>query len=271
MTVSKLRHLNEGECADIYEIDSHTVLKLSKPGWSKDMLYQEYLNGKAIGSSIPAPRVYDFIEIEGRFGYTMDRLNDLTLLDLMWKHPWRVLSYAKKMAAIHAQIHSAKAPKELPTLTDKYSDFIYSKEGLSDDKKRMIIKALNRLSQESEDCICHGDFHPINILVDNDKYFVIDWVLASRGAAEADVAGTYLITSIYSSHMRGKNIFKNIAAAVGGKLIAKVYLKEYISLTKMDKRRILRWIPVRAATYVDVGLPKELDKKFQSILDKHYK
>ena len=75
LNISEMKHLNNGECADIYEVDSHTVLKLGKPGWSKDMLYQEYLNGKLVGDiGIPAPKVYDFVEIDGRYGYTMDKL-----------------------------------------------------------------------------------------------------------------------------------------------------------------------------------------------------
>lgn len=272
LVLSEMKHLNEGECADIYEVDAHTVLKLGKPRWGRDMLYQEYLNGKRIGdSNIPAPKVYDFVEIESRFGYTMDKLNDVTFLDLMRKYPWKVIPYAKKMAAIHVQIHSSQASGELPMLVDKYREFICSKKGIFDDKKRRILQELEQLSSESACCICHGDFHPINILVEEDRYFVIDWVLAALGNPEADVAGTYLITSVYGSNIGGKNIFKRLVSALGGKLIAKAYLKEYIALTNMDRQKVLRWIPIRAATYIDVGLPVHLDRIFQKILERHCK
>ena len=103
------------------------------------------------------------------------------------------------------------------------------------------------------------------------RCFVIDWILAAQGNPEADVAGTYLITSVYSLVGGGKNILKNLASAVGGKMIAKAYLKNYIAITNMDKQKILRWIPVRAATYIDVGLPERLDRIFQKILEKHCK
>lgn len=272
LVISEMKHLNEGECADIYEVDAHTVLKLGKPGWSRDMLYQEYLNGKLIGdSNIPAPKVYDFVEIEDRFGYTMDKLNDVTFLDLMWKYPWKVIAYAKKMAAIHAQIHSVKAPKELPVLSDKYRAFICSKKSIRDDKKRLILQELEWLNGENDCSICHGDFHPINILVGKDSYFVIDWVLAAQGNPEADVAGTYLIISVYGSNIKEKNFFKRLVSALGGKLIAKTYLKEYIAITNIDKQKILRWLPIRAATYIDVGLPMHLDQIFHKIIEKHYK
>jgi len=32
LVISEMKHLNEGECADIYEVDARTVLKLGKPG-----------------------------------------------------------------------------------------------------------------------------------------------------------------------------------------------------------------------------------------------
>ena len=135
----------------------------------------------------------------------------------------------------------------------------------------MIRQEVERFSAECKRCICHGDFHPINILIDDDRYFVIDWVLATQGNPEADVAGTYLITSVYSTNKGDKTFFEFIVDALGGKLIAEIYLKEYIRITKMDRKKILRWIPVRAATYIDVGLPMRLEKKFKKILDKHYK
>ena len=139
-----MKHLNSGECADIYEIDSATVLKLGKQGWSKDMLYQEYLNGKSVNHcGIPAPKVYDFIEVEGRFGYTMDKLPDVTFLDLMWKRPWKFISYAKRMAKIHAQIHSIDPPEELPSLAEKYREFICQKQNISDKENFVSSYILN--------------------------------------------------------------------------------------------------------------------------------
>ena len=270
LPISEMKHLNSGECADIYELDEHTVLKLGKAGWSKEMLYQEFLNGKLIsGSGIPAPKVYEFVETQDRYGYTMDKLKDLTLLDLMWKYPWKFIKYAKKMAAMHAQIHSVKAPEQLPTLFDKYREFICSKNNIHESAKEQLLQELEKLSAEGKKCICHGDFHPINILVDGKRFFVIDWVLAAQGNPEADVAGTYLITRTYSSKIIGQNFFKNFVSAVGGKLIAEIYLKKYISITGMKRQSILRWIPLRAATYIDVGLPAHLERIFQEILEKH--
>ena len=268
---NELRHLNSGECADIYEVDSSTVLKLGKVGWSRDLLYQEYLNGRIVSDcGIPAPGVYDFVEIDERYGYTMEKLKDLPLMDMMWKRPWMVVSYARAMAEIHAKIHSARADKGLPELTEKYRDFIGEKKSISDEVKRLLFLELDELSGKGDECICHGDFHPINILVDGKRYYVIDWVLATRGDPRADVAGTYLITRTYSSCMREQGRIKSFISAVGGRIISKIYLDRYISITGMERKEIMRWIPIRAATYLDVGLPEKLENAFHKIVDEHY-
>lgn len=236
------------------------------------MLYQEYLNAKRIAEAgIPAPKVYDFIETDSRYGYTMDRLHDETLADLMWKHPWRILEYPKILAAIHTQIHSLEAPKELPVLADLYSEFISSKSSISDEKKQFLLRDIKRLSVDGENRVCHGDYNAMNVLGENSHYSVIDWVLAARGAAAADVAGTYLITRVYSRHIEEKSIFRRFFSAVGGAICAEVYLKEYIAITKMEKRKIKQWIPVKAATYIDVGLQLPLEQIFHRILEKQYK
>lgn len=270
LDIANIKHLNSGECADIYQVDEQTVLKLSKPGWDREMLYQEYVNGKAIANcGILAPQVYDFVEVDQRYGYTMEKLNDVTLLDLIWKHPLKVISYAKKMAEIHVKIHQAIPPNELPSLADKYKKFIGEKSSIDDKVKSQILQEIDTLCCGTN-CICHGDFHPINVLVDANRYFVIDWVLATKGQPEADVAGTYLITKVYSSNKKEKNIFKRWINSIGGKLIANAYLRKYISLTGVDKKTIAKWIPIRAATYLDVGLSPEIEKIFRKILSKHY-
>lgn len=39
LAISEMKYLNAGECADIHEIDDHTVLKLGKVGWEKENRY----------------------------------------------------------------------------------------------------------------------------------------------------------------------------------------------------------------------------------------
>ena len=44
--------------------------------------------------------------------------------------------------------------------------------------------------------VCHGDFHPLNVMVDGERASVIDWTDAGLGPREADVARTLLLFHI---------------------------------------------------------------------------
>ena len=46
--------------------------------------------------------------------------------------------------------------------------------------------------------ICHGDFHPLNVLVDGDDAWLIDWTDAALGPREGDVARTLLLFEVAS-------------------------------------------------------------------------
>ena len=42
--------------------------------------------------------------------------------------------------------------------------------------------------------VCHGDFHPSNVIVDKDgRLHVIDWSHATQGNGSADAARTFLL------------------------------------------------------------------------------
>ena len=44
--------------------------------------------------------------------------------------------------------------------------------------------------------VCHGDFHPLNVMVDGTRASVIDWTDAGLGPREADVSRTFLLFHI---------------------------------------------------------------------------
>lgn len=43
------------------------------------------------------------------------------------------------------------------------------------------------------EALCHGDFHPRNVIVDGDELTIIDWVDASSGPPAADLARSAII------------------------------------------------------------------------------
>ena len=54
-------------------------------------------------------------------------------------------------------------------------------------------------------------------------------------------------------------------------MLANAYLKKYLEVTGRKKEEVMRWIPVVAAKYVDVGLTEETNRRFLAIVDRFCK
>src|SRR5207253_2945540 len=67
---------------------------------------------------------------------------------------------------------------------------------LSPDEKEAARRRLSELPDG--ETICHGDFHPGNILLSRNGPVVIDWTSGTRGHPLGDVAQTSLLFDIAS-------------------------------------------------------------------------
>jgi tRNA A-37 threonylcarbamoyl transferase component Bud32 len=78
--------------------------------------------------------------------------------------------------------------------------------------------------------LCHGDFHPFNVLFDGKQYWIIDWVNATAGDPFADVCHTYLVINEFFNQ------------------IAEDYLHLFCCETDARHKDVLAWLPIIAAT-----------------------
>ena len=91
-------------------------------------------------------------------------------------------------------------------------------------KKGKILDKLHSIKFEPR--LCHGDFHPFNLILNNKKANIIDWVDASAGDLRADVFRTYLLYSQYLVEL------------------AEMYLQIYCSNTDLTRDEIFQWAPI---------------------------
>ena len=54
------------------------------------------------------------------------------------------------------------------------------------------------LDMPDGDRLCHGDFHPLNILGNTFDPLIIDWLDAGRGDPAADVCRSYLLLELHA-------------------------------------------------------------------------
>ena len=146
------------------------------------------------------------------------------------------------LVKLQCRVHAITAD-ELPNQADRLTWKINHNDYIELAVKNKLISRLCDLNIGSKN-LCHGDFHPLNVLFDGNKYWIIDWVDATMGNPLADACRTYLI-------------FGQILTRLAG-----TYLRLFCEETNIEKEAVLEWLPVIAGA----RLSEKMDDKARAMM-----
>lgn len=246
--------IGKGMTAEVYEWEHDKVLKLYYEWFPKDWVnYEAQIGSLVYKAGVSSPEVYGILEIEGRKGIVFKRISGRTMFKIIESRPWKLISFARQMARLHAKMHSSIAD-ELPVQKESLITAIKDSSILLGDKEKIIVDYLNSLPDGVS--VCHGDFHPDNIIVTNKGLVTIDWTNGSAGNPFGDTARTCLMINSPSMPPGASKIMVTLSK-VAKKLIYSFYLKEYIKHTKSNFESIDAWILPVAAARIREKIPGE--------------
>jgi uncharacterized protein (TIGR02172 family) len=237
--------IGQGNTAEVYLWGDKEIVKLFRQKFPWEGVEREYHVSKEVEKlGLPVPKVGQMIELEGRKGITYERITGMSMLEVITKNPMSAKNYCRQLAEMHYQMHQCQV-QELPKYKEALEWNIRHTELLSE-KQRLTV--LNKLEQLPENCrLCHGDFHPGNVIAEDGRTIILDWMTATTGSPAADVARTLLL-------LKDAALPENIPGAVKAILklfrrrMADSYLKEYQKLSGMTKAEIDGWrLPIIAA------------------------
>lgn len=179
-----------GFTATVYEWDENRVLKLFNQGFPIEAIKNEYHNAMAIREmNFAKPKAYEMVTYEGKTGIIYDKVEGESLLD------WVLRTYdLQECATCMAKIHKTILQNKISGVPN-YKDFVKYHISIAEVPSETKQAALHKVDQLSDgDTLCHGDFHPGNILISGDKAYVIDFMNICHGDYLYDIARTvYLI------------------------------------------------------------------------------
>jgi hypothetical protein len=230
------RLLAAGQRAEVFEWGPH-VVKLCRSTGSKHVTFREAAIHAAVEClGLPVPAVWSVQQIDGRWGIVFDRLSGISFAELMRCDVAAIPRYLQILARLHTRIHAHPAD-QFSSLKGWLATNITRAMPLEEPRKQIL---LNRLRDMPDgDRLCHGDFHPMNVLGDAAQPIVIDWPNACRGDPAADVCRSYLILKLHADE------------------IAESYLDAYCRVSSVPRETILDWLPYIAAARLSEDVPGE--------------
>lgn len=258
-----LNKIGIGRTAEVYDYEQGKVLKLFYKYIADEIINTEYNNTKLIESMcIPSAKCFDLIIYDDRKGLILEKINGLSIMKTMEMHPMRSISYAIPLARTHYQIHKpvlAKFPNNKEQLTLRIRDA----KILSTNIKNKLYEYIQSL--DDDNILCHSDFHPENVIINNNKYIVFDWSTATIGNKYSDVAHTNLLLRYGVSPDTKNKIELYITNKVRNSFADK-YLNEYIKIANCNKEDIYKWdIPHMASMLNDIMSDNTKDYFIQRI------
>jgi aminoglycoside phosphotransferase (APT) family kinase protein len=205
-------------------------------GWSADRGYA-------------APRALAVLGPDDGFDLptqVMERAPGTTMLDAFTAKPWRARRLVDQLARLALRLHALTTdgfPADGATLVDHRLNL--SRHVVSRLDRPRLAAALERAealaatAMDGPHVVCHGDFHPLNVMVDGDQASVIDWTDAGVGPREADVARTALLFHV--ARIAATSGVERQALRLAGPWLSKRYLHTYRAGAPLDAERMRVW------------------------------
>jgi aminoglycoside phosphotransferase (APT) family kinase protein len=230
--------IGSGREAEVFEYD-RTVLKLYRSEVPKRSAFREAAILAIVESfEVPAPRALGVRQIRERWGVIMSRVEGTSFADALFARPALMPDYMKEMARLQLAVHRHTA-----TLLSSLKVRL-----LGNIRKAMVLGSarqsalLDRMANMPDgDQLCHGDFHPLNILGTPGSASIVDWLDATRGEPAADVCRSYLL-------------IRHLDPAW-----ASTYLDAYAAESGASPDNILGWLPLVAGARLAEDVPSEAE------------
>lgn len=225
-----------GRVADVHALGEHAV-KLYRSDRAKADAFSEAATLAIVEShDLPAPRAHAVGTYAGRWGLVMDRIGGPTLGAAALADPTRLPECLDEMVRLHRLLH-ASVEARLRSVKARLAAAISRAAPLDASLKARLLAGL--AARPDGDRLCHGDFHPLNIIGTPGSATIIDWLDAAVGPPEADVCRTFVLVGSV-----------NPDAATD-------YVERYAHASSTTPAAILAWLPYVAAARLSEGIAGE--------------
>lgn len=225
----------------LYATDTQ-VMKVFDSQYKKSDVLNEARNEALVeeNTTLNVPSLMSVCSTDEGWCLVRSKVEGKTLAELMLEHPDKMQEYMEMFVDLQLEVHKQRVPT-IKTLRHKLMDQINSLKEVDATTRYELATRLQSMPKHNK--LCHGDFNPTNVIVDNEgKLWVIDWAHAAQGNASADAAMTYLLFALEDQKK------------------ADLYMKLFCTKADIARQYVNRWLPIVAAA--QLTKKKEAEKEF---------
>jgi aminoglycoside phosphotransferase (APT) family kinase protein len=173
-----------GNTSDIFAWTEATVVKVLRPDIPRQWASIEAdITRRVHAAGLPVPATEGVVEVEGRPGVVLERIGGPTMWQRMRESPTEVPRLIDLLAGLQSELH-ATSVRGLPDLARRLGSKIDEAVQVSASERQEAQALLSTMPHGT--ALCHGDFHPANIVVAGRGLVILDWFDAATGHPAAD-------------------------------------------------------------------------------------
>lgn len=180
-----------GNTSDIWAWSDHAVIKVLRPGipahWAEmeaDTLARVHSAG------LPVPETEGVFDFEGRPGIVMERVDGMAMWEHIKRKPQKIAGLIEQLVNLQIEVQRTTVRGLVP-MVKRLNTKIGDARQLSEDERDEARRLLARLPDG--EAVCHGDFHPANIILTGRGPVILDWFDAATGDVTADFVRSSLL------------------------------------------------------------------------------
>jgi aminoglycoside phosphotransferase (APT) family kinase protein len=215
--------------------------------------YEAEVQDWAANHGFPVPRVlhvFERGELADGPAQVIERAPGHLLLDSVMRHPWHARRLLHQMAGLQARLHQLDTsgfPAGGDLLGNRLRLTGLTADALEHAGLNAALGRINTITHElraAPQAVCHGDFHPMNVIVAGDSMSVIDWTDAGLGDRHGDIARSLLLYNV--AYIAASTRTQRIALRRLGPILGRMHRVAYERVLPIDSRRLWMWTAVHA-------------------------
>jgi aminoglycoside phosphotransferase (APT) family kinase protein len=238
-----------GNTSDLWAWSDHTVVKVLRPGIPVHWATREAETiARVHAAGLPVPETEGVIDFDGRPGIVLERIEGVAMWERMKSDPAAVPGLIIELLDLQTEVQLTAVPG-LPSLVGRLRTKISEAQQLPTDERQAAQELLDLLPVG--EALCHGDFHPANIILSERGPVILDWFDAGRGDATADYVRSSLL-------MRPPSDRSSWLAGATPELLDRIhshYITELVRRGAFDPQTFGAWEAVTAVARMSEPVP----------------